>query len=345
MLTVAALLKKKNIHKDVSLGISPGSKQVLYHLENSGALSDIISAGARILESACGPCIGMGFAPNTDAVSIRTFNRNFPGRSGTESANLYLISPESAVAAAMYGEITDPRKLGNYPDIQMPLSLKIDDSMIIDPAKDPKSVEIIRGPNIIPLPEIQPLSENLITKVLIKVEDNITTDHILPAGVKILPLRSNLPKISEFVFNQIDSTFPTRSLEAKDEGGGVIIGGENYGQGSSREHAAMAPMYLGIKAIINKSFARIHRDNLINFGIIPLKFVNKNDYDRLLDNDILEFKEIKTALINNDKEINVKNRTQDYEFNVTHDLTEREREIIIAGGKLNYTKQIRLAKP
>ncbi len=345
MLTVAALLKEKRIHKEVSLGISPGSKQVLYHLDNSGALSDIISAGARIFESACGPCIGMGFAPNTDAVSIRTFNRNFPGRSGTESANVYLVSPESAVAAALYGEITDPRKLGNYPNIEMPPALKIDDSMIIEPAEDPKSVEITRGPNIIPLSEIQPLSENLITKVLIKVNDNITTDHILPAGVKILPFRSNLPKISEFVFNQIDSTFPTRSLDVKDEGGGVIIGGENYGQGSSREHAAMAPMYLGIKAIINKSFARIHRDNLINFGIIPLKFVNKNDYDRLLDNDILEFKEIKTALINNDKEINVKNRTQDYEFNVTHDLTEREREIIIAGGKLNYTKQIRLAKP
>ncbi|TFF98929.1 MAG: aconitate hydratase, partial [Promethearchaeota archaeon] len=345
MLTVAALLKEKKIHKDVSLGISPGSKQVLYHLDKSGALSDIISAGARILESACGPCIGMGFAPNTDAVSIRTFNRNFPGRSGTESAKVYLVSPESAVATALYGEITDPRKLGNYPDIEMPFALKIDDSMIIEPAEDPKSVEIERGPNIIPLPEIKPLSENLIIKVLIKVKDNITTDHILPAGVKILPFRSNLPKISEFVFNLIDSTFPTRSLEAKDEGGGVIIGGENYGQGSSREHAAMAPMYLGIKAIINKSFARIHRDNLINFGIIPLKFVKKNDYDRLLDNDILEFKDIKTALINNEKEINVKNRTQDYEFKVTHDLTEREREIIIAGGKLNYTKQIRLAKP
>ena len=339
-LIVSSLLKDKKIHKNISLGISPGSRQVIDYLAKSKSLSDITSAGARILEVACGPCIGMGFAPNSNAVCVRTFNRNFRGRSGTESAEIYLVSPESAVAAALYGEITDPRKIGSFPEIVMPFALRIDDSMIIEPAMNPNEVEIIRGPNIIPLPQIQPLPENITIKVLIKVEDNITTDHILPAGAKILPFRSNLPKISEFVFNQIDSTFPTRALEAKSEGGGVVIGGENYGQGSSREHAAIAPMFLGVKAVITKSFARIHRANLINFGIITLKFVNNNDYIRLKENNILEFKEIKTALINNDKEINVKNRTQDYEFSVKHDLTEREREIIIAGGKLNYTKNL-----
>ncbi|MFX1393477.1 MAG: aconitate hydratase [Promethearchaeota archaeon] len=340
MLIVASLLKEHRIHGDVSLGISPGSKQVLYYLAKSSSLSDIILAGGRILESACGPCIGMGFAPNSDAVSVRTFNRNFQGRSGTESAEIYLCSPESAVAAALYGEITDPRKLREYPHIEMPSTLKIDDSMIIEPAKDPKTVKIIRGKNIIPLPEIQPSSENITVRVLIKVEDNITTDDILPAGAKILPFRSNLPKISEFVFKQIDSTFPTRSLEVKPEGGGVIIGGENYGQGSSREHAAMAPMFLGVKVVITKSFARIHRANLINFGIIPLGFLDTNDYNKLNNNDILEIKGIKTAIINNVKEIVITNKTQDFEFKVLNDLSTRERDIIIAGGKLNYTKKL-----
>ena len=338
MLTVAALLKEKKIHRDVNLGISPGSKQVLFHLAKISGLSEIISAGARILESACGPCIGMGFAPNSDAVSIRTFNRNFYGRSGTESAQVYLCSPESAVAAALYGKITDPRKIENYPEINIPVALEIDDSMIIEPAKDPKTVDIIRGPNIIPLPEIKPLSENITVRVLIKVKDDITTDHILPAGAKILPFRSNLPKISEFVFKQVDPTFPERALQTKEEGGGVIIGGENYGQGSSREHAALAPMYLGVKFVIAKSLARIHRDNLINFGIIPFTFKTNKDYNTLKKNDILELSDMRKKIEENLKIITITNISQKYTIEVQHDLSDREREIILAGGKLNYTR-------
>ncbi|TFG24626.1 MAG: aconitate hydratase [Promethearchaeota archaeon] len=338
MLTVAALLKDKKIYRDVNLGISPGSKQVLFHLAKISGLSDIISAGARILESACGPCIGMGFAPNSDAVSIRTFNRNFYGRSGTESAQIYLCSPESAVATALYGKITDPRKIGAYPEIEIPVALEIDDSMIIDPAKDPKTVDIIRGPNIIPLPEIKPLSENITVRVLIKVKDDITTDHILPAGAKILPFRSNLPKISEFVFKQVDPTFSERALQTKEEGGGVIIGGENYGQGSSREHAALAPMYLGVKFVIAKSLARIHRDNLINFGIIPFTFKTNKDYNTLKKNDILELSDIRKKIEENLKIIPITNISQKYTIEVQHDLSDREREIILAGGKLNYTR-------
>jgi len=338
MLIVASLLKGKKIHKDVILGISPGSRQVLIELSKNGALADIVLAGARILETACGPCIGMGFSPNTKGVSVRTFNRNFLGRSGTKDAEIYLVSPETAVATAINGKITDPRKLGNYPKISLPSKIEIDDSMIVEPSDDPDSVEIVRGPNIAPLPEFNPLLDDLRVKVLIKVENNITTDHIMPAGAKILPYRSNLPKISEFVFEQIDPTFYSKALKSKKEGGGVIIGGENYGQGSSREHAALAPMYLGIKAIIAMSFARIHRDNLINFGILPLKFINKADYDNLENNNSLEIKGIRKILTDNEQKIKIKNLSKNFIFEATHDLSEREIRIILSGGKLNYTK-------
>jgi aconitate hydratase len=340
MMMVGALLKGQKIHKNIDLGISPGSRQVLDELKKNGNLGDIVSAGGRILETVCGPCIGMGFFPKANAVCVRTFNRNFLGRSGTKSAEIYLTSPETAVATAIHGVLTDPRKLGEYPNIKLPEKIEIDDSMIIEPAEDPSKVEIIRGPNIAPLPEFKPLNNDISIKVLIKVEDNITTDHILPAGAKILPLRSNLPKISEFVFEQIDATFTARALDSKNEGGGVIVGGENYGQGSSREHAALAPMYLGIKAVITKSFARIHRDNLINFGIIPFIFNDANDYKKLQNGDILEIKDIKNAITENIKPIKVRNSTQGYDFDLSYDLSDRERRIILAGGKLNYTKNL-----
>jgi aconitate hydratase len=337
MLTVAALLKGRKIHQNTVLGVSPGSRQVLMHLAKTGNLSEIITAGARILETACGPCIGMGFAPKTDAITVRTFNRNFLGRSGTKSAQAYLVSPEVAVAAAVFGEFTDPRRLGDFPKIEMPSTIEIDDSMILEPAANPDEIEIIRGPNIAPLPEFQAMPEDILgTKVLLKVEDNITTDHIMPAGAEILPLRSNLPKISEHVFEQVDSTFPKRALESKEDGGGLIIGGENYGQGSSREHAALAPMYLGIKFVLTKSFARIHRDNLVNFGILPLVFTNPGDYDKVNENDVLEIKGVRKALEENIPII-VHNLTQGYDIETTYDLSERERHIVNSGGKLSYT--------
>ncbi|MFX0150754.1 MAG: aconitate hydratase [Candidatus Hodarchaeota archaeon] len=337
MLTVAALLKGRKIHQNTVLGVSPGSRQVLMHLAKTGDLSAIITAGARILETACGPCIGMGFAPKTDAITVRTFNRNFLGRSGTKSAQAYLVSPEVAVAAAVFGEFTDPRRLGDFPKIEMPSTIEIDDSMILEPAANPDEIEIIRGPNIAPLPEFQAMPEDIIgTKVLLKVEDNITTDHIMPAGAEILPLRSNLPKISEHVFEQVDPTFPKRALESKEDGGGLIIGGENYGQGSSREHAALAPMYLGIKFVLTKSFARIHRDNLVNFGILPLVFSNLGDYEKVNENDVLEIKGVRKALEEN-TQIIVHNVTQGFDIETTYDLSERERQIVNAGGKLSYT--------
>ncbi|MFX0182604.1 MAG: aconitate hydratase [Candidatus Hodarchaeota archaeon] len=337
MLTVAALLKGRKIHQNTVLGVSPGSRQVLMHLAKTGDLSEIITAGARILETACGPCIGMGFAPKTDAITVRTFNRNFLGRSGTKSAQAYLVSPEVAVAAAVFGEFTDPRRLGDFPKIEMPSTIEIDDSMILEPAANPDEIEIIRGPNIAPLPEFQAMPEDILgTKVLLKVEDNITTDHIMPAGAEILPLRSNLPKISEHVFEQVDPTFPKRALESKENGGGLIIGGENYGQGSSREHAALAPMYLGIKFVLTKSFARIHRDNLVNFGILPLVFADSGDYDKINENDVLEIKGVRKALEENTSII-VHNVTQGFDIETTYDLSERERQIVNAGGKLSYT--------
>lgn len=339
MITVAALLKGKKVDKDIVLGISPGSRQVLDELAKTSRLSDIISAGARILESACGPCIGMGFAPRNNAVCVRTFNRNFYGRSGTKTAEIYLTSPETAVATALHGKLTDPRTLGEYPKIELREKLDIDDSMIIEPAVDPSKVEILRGPNIAPLPDFKPLSDDITIKILLKVEDNITTDHIMPAGAKILPFRSNLPKISEFVFEQVDPTFFSRAIEAKANGGGVIIGGENYGQGSSREHAALAPMYLGIKAVITKSFARIHRDNLINFGIIPFTFNDASDYGKLKQNDILKIEGVQKLISNNTKPVIVQNVTQGTSFEISYDLSDRERKILFAGGKLNFTRE------
>jgi len=339
MLLVAELLKDKKIHPNISFGISLGSRQVLSQITRNGALSNIISAGARILECACGPCIGMGFSPRTNSVSVRTFNRNFEGRSGTNNARIYLCSPETAVATAIFGKLTDPRKLGKYPRINLPKTIEIDDSLILEPAEKPDEIEIIRGPNIAPLPDFLPLANDLSVKVLIKVENNVTTDDIMPAGAKVLPFRSNLPKISEFVFDHLDPKFSTQALEVKKTGGGIIIGGDNYGQGSSREHAALAPMFLGIKAILCKSFARIHRDNLINFGIIPLVFANSNDYTKLNRNDTIKIKGIRKMLTEKISPFSIRNVTQNYDFEVKCDLSDREKKILLAGGKLAYTLQ------
>ncbi|UCD93570.1 MAG: aconitate hydratase, partial [Candidatus Zixiibacteriota bacterium] len=296
--------------------------------------ADIIGSGARIVESACGPCIGMGQAPSTEAVSVRSFNRNFLGRSGTKSAKVYLASPETCVAAALMGLMTDPRELGRYPKVVLPKSIRIDDSGIISPSKTPARVKIIRGPNIAELPLNKPLAEAISGEVLLKVGDNITTDHIMPAGAKVLPLRSNIPKISEFVYAVVDPEFSAR---AKTKGGGFIVGGGNYGQGSSREHAALAPMYLGIKMVMVKSFARIHLANLINFGIIPASFANPADYDKINQGDMFEIVDIRKSVESLDK-IEVLNKTNGVTYTFKISLTPRQREIILAGGLLNYTK-------
>ncbi|MFY9451956.1 MAG: aconitate hydratase, partial [Bacillota bacterium] len=286
MKRVSEILKGKRVHPDVSLAIAPGSRQVLEILARDGSLADLIAAGARILESACGPCIGMGQAPRSGAVSLRTFNRNFEGRSGTKDASVFLVSPETAAASAITGKITDPRTLGEYIPVGLPERFLVDDSMILPPAENPDEVEVIMGPNIKPVPIGKPLESTMELPVSIKVGDNITTDHIMPAGAKVLPFRSNIPAISEFVFSAVDPSFPER---AKELGKSVIIGGQNYGQGSSREHAALAPMYLGVKAVIAKSFARIHKANLVNFGILPLEFADPEDYDSLEQGDVLIF--------------------------------------------------------
>jgi aconitate hydratase len=304
-------------------------------IAQNGALADIISSGARIIESACGPCIGMGQAPSSGAVSIRSFNRNFEGRSGTRDAKVYLASPETCVACALTGKITDPSTLGKMPKIEIPDKFVWDDNGIIPPAKDPKKVEVLRGPNIKPLPVNEPLADKLEAPVVLKVADNITTDHIMPAGSKVLPLRSNIPAISEFVFNIIDPTYPKRAKEA---GKSFVVGGDNYGQGSSREHAALAPMYLGLKAVIVKSFARIHRANLINFGILPLTFVQASDYDSISQGDKLEIPDL-MQVIKVDHPFPVKNLTTGKSIQVVHGLTGRQQEIIMAGGLLNWTKQ------
>lgn len=305
-------------------------------LARNGALADLIAAGARILESACGPCIGMGQSPNSGAVSVRTFNRNFEGRSGTKDAKVYLASPEVAAAAALTGYLTDPRELGEFIQVQIPEKFLIDDSMILSPSKDPDSVEVLRGPNIKPLPLNNELPDNLEGECLLKVGDNITTDHIMPAGAKILPLRSNIPAISQYVFNGVDPTFAER---AKASQGGFIVGAQNYGQGSSREHAALAPMYLGVKGVITKSFARIHRANLVNFGILPLTFSNEADYETVAQSDNLSIPGIKTALQKGEEELVLQNLTKGTQFKVKHGLTERQIKIILAGGLLNFTKQ------
>ncbi|MDI6782598.1 MAG: aconitate hydratase [bacterium] len=334
LVRVAKMLQGKKIHPAVSFSINPGSRQVLEMVTREGYFAELISAGARILENACGPCIGMGQAPSSGGVTLRTFNRNFEGRSGTTDAQVYLCSPETAVATALTGVITDPRTLGEPIPINLPERFLIDDSMLIPPAKEPEKIEIIRGPNIRPLPINTTLPENLVGEVLLKVGDNITTDHIMPAGAKILPLRSNIPAIAEHVFERVDATFATR---AKSANGGFIIGGENYGQGSSREHAALAPMYLGIKAVFAKTFARIHRANLINFGILPLTFADAKDSEFIKQGDQLQIQNIRNQLKSGGTII-VKNITQNTEFTGTHNLTPRQREIILAGGLLNYTK-------
>jgi aconitate hydratase len=335
LMRVAAILKGKKVHPNTSLVISPGSKQVFEMLARNGALSDLISSGARILESSCGPCIGMGQSPCSGAVSVRTFNRNFEGRSGTADAKVYLASPESAAAAAITGHLTDPRELGADPQIAFPSEYLLDDSMILSPSEDPQSVQVRRGPNIKPLPVAEPLRDSLTVPVLLKTGDNITTDHIMPAGSKILPLRSNIPAISKFVFNSVDPTFAERALTAQ---GGIVLGGHNYGQGSSREHAALAPMYLGVKAVIAKSFARIHRANLINFGILPLTFLEEEDYSAINQGDDLELQNLHQGL-QTPSPLTLLNKTTGKVIAVEHNLTPRQARILLAGGLLNFTKQ------
>ena len=335
LMKVAKILKGKKVHPDVSLVIAPGSRQVMEMIARNGALADIISSGARILENGCGPCIGMGQAPGTNGVSLRTFNRNFYGRSGTLSAKVYLVSPETAAVSAIKGVLTDPRELKIDLSVNMPERFIIDDSMILKPAEDGTKVEVKRGPNIKPFPINKELGEKIEGKILIKVEDNITTDHIMPSNSKLLPFRSNIPYLSQFCFNTIDTEFPKR---AKNLGGGFIIAGENYGQGSSREHAALAPLYLGVRGVIAKSFARIHKANLINNGIVPLEFKNEADYNEVDPLDELVIDNIKEALTKGS--VKVKNISKNSEFEVLIDLTEKEIQVIKAGGRLNYVKNL-----
>ena len=337
MLKVAAILKGKTVCQSVSLSIAPGSKQVLNMLALCGALSDMIDAGARILESACGPCIGMGQSPNSKGVSLRTFNRNFEGRSGTADAGIYLVSPEVAAASALTGVLTDPRELGKMPEIEMPDEFIINDNMIAMPAsvEDADSVEIIYGPNIKPFPKTEAMPEDITAKAVLKVGDNITTDHIMPAGAKILPYRSNIPYLSNFCFKQCDEKFAEHCKEA---GKGIIIGGANYGQGSSREHAALVPLYLGIKAVITKSFARIHCANLVNAGIIPFTFANEADYDRISVNDELCLEGIRESIANG-TDVTLKNLTTGESYKLDYQLSERQRDILLAGGLLDYTRE------
>jgi len=337
MLKVAHILKGKTVHPDVQLSIAPGSKQVLNMLAENGALGIMIDAGARILESACGPCIGMGQSPNSGGISLRTFNRNFEGRSGTKDGQIYLVSPEVAAASAIAGVLTDPRSLGDMPAFELPKEFIINDNMVVEPAsvEEMDSVEVLRGPNIKPFPETSPLDDVIDCKCSLKVEDNITTDHIMPAGAKILPLRSNIPEISKFCFTVCDEEFPER---AKNLGKSIIVGGSNYGQGSSREHAALAPLYLGVKAVLVKSFARIHRSNLINAGILPLTFVNEADYDKISQNDDIVIENLIDA-IKGDGKLIVKNKSNGVEIPVVCELSERAKSIVIAGGLLNFTKE------
>lgn len=337
MMKVAAILKGKTVHPDVSLAIAPGSMQVLNMIAKNGALSDMISAGARILESACGPCIGMGQSPCSEGISLRTFNRNFEGRSGTADAGIYLVSPEVAAASALTGVLTDPRTLGEAPQVEMPEKFIINDSMVIPPAtpENAKEIKVFRGPNIKPFPVSEAMSADIAAKAILKVGDNITTDHIMPAGAKILPYRSNIPYLSQFCFKQCDPDF---AENCKKEGKGIIIGGANYGQGSSREHAALVPLYLGIKAVITKSFARIHKANLVNAGIIPLTFVNESDYDRIDQGDELELNGIRAA-IESAGSVQLTNKTKGETYELAYELSDRQRDMLLAGGLLNYTRE------
>jgi aconitate hydratase len=335
MMVVAGIMRGKKVHPSTSLVISPGSRQVLEMMARNGALADLIAAGARILEATCGPCIGMGQAPPSAGVSVRTFNRNFPGRSGTSDAGVYLASPEVAAASALTGKLTDPRTLGKLVIVEQPEKFLIDDSLIIPPAADPETVEIVRGPNIKPLPLNGGLPDYLKVPVLIKTEDNITTDHIMPAGSKILPLRSNIPTISEHVFSAIDPEFAARAREA---GCGVVVGGHNYGQGSSREHAALAPMHLGVKVVLCKSYARIHLANLVNFGILPLTFVNEDDYDAIEQGDMVELAGIREQL-SAGNELKLANTTTGAGITARHELSPRQVAILLDGGLLNHTRK------
>jgi aconitate hydratase len=336
LMTVAAILRGKRVHPNVSLTLTPGSRRVYIMIARNGALADFIESGARVLESACGPCIGMGQAPPSGVASLRSFNRNFPGRSGTPDDQVYLCSPAVAAVSAITGVITDPRRLGEAIQVDLPEKLHIDDDMIISPPDDPEAVEIIRGPNIRPVPRGVPLAETVRGQVLLKVGDNITTDHIMPAGAHILPLRSNIPAISEYVFARVDKTFPERARALQESGvSGIVVGGINYGQGSSREHAALAPMYLGLQVVIARSFARIHCTNLINFGILPLTFAGETDYDKIGQGDLLEIPGVRQAVQTGDT-ITIRNISQGTEFQARHTLTPRQVEILLAGGLLNY---------
>lgn len=333
MLKVAALLKGKTVNPEVSLSVSPGSKQVLSMLAECGALTDILAGGARVLECACGPCIGMGFSPNSNGVSLRTFNRNFEGRSGTKDGKVYLVSPETAVAAAIYGEITEPEKLGEIPKVDMPERFKVDDNLIISPAPENEAgnIEILRGPNIKEFPKGDILRDSFESKVSLKVSDNITTDHIMPAGAKILPYRSNIPYLSQYCFEVCDKDFPAR---AKAEGKSIIVGGENYGQGSSREHAALVPLYLGVRVVIAKSFARIHEANLINAGIMPLTFENPKEYDEIFQGDEISIENIFEGI--DSGKLILKNLRTSREIKTVCNFTHRQRAILKAGGLLSY---------
>ncbi|MBR2413171.1 MAG: aconitate hydratase [Clostridia bacterium] len=338
MLKVAAILKGKTVHPSVSLSIAPGSKQVLNMLAANGALADMIDAGARILESACGPCIGMGQSPNSAGISLRTFNRNFLGRSGTADAGVYLVSPEVAALSAINGYLSDPTTLGDMPEINMPEYFTINDNMVALPssADTYKDCEVIYGPNIKEVPTGKALEESIESKVLLKVGDNITTDHIMPAGAKILPYRSNVPHLSQFCFAVCDESFAAR---CKEEKSGIIIGGANYGQGSSREHAALVPLYLGIRAVVAVSFARMHKANLINSGILPLTFVNAEDYDRIAQGDEIILQNIRTSVAENTNAILI-NKTKNEQYELTTDFSERQKDIFAAGGLLNYTANL-----
>ncbi len=336
MLTVAAMLKGKTVHPDVSLSISPGSKQVYTMLAECGALADLIASGARILECACGPCIGMGFSPKSAGVSLRTFNRNFLARSGTADASVYLVSPEVAAASAIAGVFTDPTTLGSAPKISLPERFTVNDNLIELPASVSEAADVLveRGPNIKPIPKGQAPATDLDSQLILKVGDNITTDHIMPAGAKILPYRSNVPKLSEFCFTVCDPTFPDR---AKAAGGGVILGGHNYGQGSSREHAALVPLYLGVKAVIAKSFARIHVANLINFGIIPMTLKNESDYDKIPEGANIKIEDFRAAVESGDTAY-LSVEGVDEKIALALNFSDRQRDILLAGGMLNYTK-------
>ena len=336
MLKVAALLKGRTIAPGVSLSISPGSKQVLTMLADCGALTDILASGARLLECACGPCIGMGFSPNSGGVSLRTFNRNFLGRSGTKDAQVYLVSPETAVAAALTGTITDPQTLGPMPAVTLPEQFRIDDSAVLPPAPadEADAVEVLRGPNIQPFPQSRPFADTLTAELVLKVGDNITTDHIMPAGSKILPYRSNIPKLAEFCFTVCDPTFPARARAAGD---GIIVGGSNYGQGSSREHAALVPLYLGVRAVITKSFARIHVANLINAGIMPLTFKNPADYEKLHQDDVLRIENVYDGM--DSGEMTLVDETTGDNIPLLCSFSERQKAILKAGGLLKYVGQ------